>query len=183
MKGCCCGFVNTSINYLFDTIPFKKWTLICLPLSVSWISLMTCFWRWKWQYVTSKIRSCKHCGFLLGSLSWVTCSEESYVPHHEVIQKPVKKPAARNGGLLRIAMRMSHLESECYSPSQTFRWQQTLRTSWMQTHERGWAGATQITHSWFSIPRNCEVMNVCGSSLLNFGGDLYCSDRWLIQVL
>lgn len=63
---------------IFGHYPLQKWSLIHLLLRVHWtlwlsLVLMNRIY-WKWQWVTSKNRTWRHCSFLLpfspGSLTW-----------------------------------------------------------------------------------------------------------------
>lgn len=79
------------IHDFSDTSPFKKWSLIPLPLEwavVSDLFVMNRLW-WKWWCMTSKRPGHKgHRGFLLlFSFSWITHSRGNHLPRHENIQE------------------------------------------------------------------------------------------------
>ena len=63
----------------------------CKPNLINDLLLMNNIW-WKWQCVTPQIKSYMRGSFLLGSLSWITCSEGSYLPCHEDTQQSVERP-------------------------------------------------------------------------------------------
>ena len=106
----------------------------------------------------SKLGHKRHCCFHL-VLSWILFSGKSSCP----VRKTLKQPSgqvykARSWGLLPTASTIwpvawkSQLENGPSSPGQAFRCSQPWPTSWLHSHRRHWARATQLSHSQIPDP-------------------------------
>lgn len=140
-----------------DTSPFKKLSLIPLPLEwavVSDLFVMNRLW-WKWWYMTSKRPDHKgHCGFLLlFSFSWITHSRGNHLPRHENIQEALWRDPYGKDLRLSTNSEQEPKVSKSSSPSQVFRWLQPSLMSWMQPHERTSSRPTLVSCSQIPNPQ------------------------------